>query len=55
MNTVQTTAAIVSLANRIDKELKALLEADLKAIRKVQYNIIGTINPEANITQLSIA
>ncbi|WP_462266486.1 hypothetical protein [Mucilaginibacter sp.] len=55
MRKTTTTAAIVKLANRIDNELKALLEADIKAIRKIQHNIIGTINPEANIFRPFVA
>ncbi len=49
------TASIIKFANRVDGELKKILEADIKAIKKIHHNIIGTINPEANITQLFIA
>jgi hypothetical protein len=47
--------AIVKLVNRFDQELKNRLEADMKMVQRIKYNIIGRINPEANITRLSIA
>lgn len=51
----QHTTTIINMVNRFDQELKKKIEADLKAVQRIKHNIIGKINPEANITVLSIA